>query len=230
MDGRYLAAHPTWHASDANWKASQVVRLLADFGITPESVVDVGCGTGGVLRALAEEWSCPMIGYDISADAISLGAPTLGQSHVRLIVGPAAEITGHYDLLLALDVLEHVGDYLGFMRSLRTRADWFVFHIPLDLSAQTVIRVQRIMNARASLGHLHYFTFETAMATLLDTGYEVASARLLDGFGASSPHPSASKRIANTFRRAGLRLHRELAARIFGGCTLLVLAKAYDRA
>ena len=39
--------------------------------------------------------------------------------------------------LLMDTVLEHLEDYFGFLRKLKTRATYKVFHIPLDLSVQT---------------------------------------------------------------------------------------------
>ena len=46
----------------------------------------------------------------------------------------------HYDVLLVIDVFEHVPDYLGFIEKLRQKADLKVFHIPLDLSVSSIVR------------------------------------------------------------------------------------------
>jgi Transposase DDE domain len=48
-----------------------------------------------------------------------------------------------------------------------------IFQIPLDLSAQTVLRGKVLLRLREELGHIHYFTKDTALQTLKDTGYQI---------------------------------------------------------
>lgn len=47
-----------------------------------------------------------------------------------------------YDVLLILDVSEHVRDPFSFLENSRRHANNFVFHVPLDLGASAIIRVQ----------------------------------------------------------------------------------------
>lgn len=44
-----------------------------------------------------------------------------------------------WDLVLVLDVFEHVDDYLGFLRGLSRIARNIIFHIPLDISVMRVL-------------------------------------------------------------------------------------------
>jgi hypothetical protein len=75
----------------------------------------------------------------------------------------------HFDIVMAIDVFEHVEDYFGFLRKLRGKAEYKIFHIPLELSVQSVLRSSIIIEGRKSVGHIHYFTKETALETLKDT-------------------------------------------------------------
>ena len=109
------------------------------------------------------------------------------------------------------------------MRSLRQKSEYQIFHIPLDLSVQSVLRGEPILTRRHSLGHIHYFTKETALATLIDTGYEV-----LDHFFTPTDIDrvqSWKARIAKVPRQLSASLNPSCAARIFGGFSLLVLAR-----
>ena len=126
-----------------------------------------------------------LVGYDLSAQAIAMVERS---DRVELKVGTPHDVHEHYDLLLSLDVFEHVEDYLGFLRSLQPIADWFVFHIPLDISAQAVVRERPLLAVRSSVGHLHYFTRATALASLQTAGFEIVCDRLL--------HPSRHARKA----------------------------------
>jgi hypothetical protein len=113
------------------------------------------------------EGDIEFFGYDISPQAIALCKSKENATlHFRRC-DFLTEINDSYDLLLLLDVFEHIPDYLGFLSSLCSRAEWFVFHIPLDLNVEAMLRKSRpMMWMRSQYGHLHYFTAETAFATL----------------------------------------------------------------
>lgn len=42
---------------------------------------------------------------------------------------------------MLIDVFEHIEDYMDFLRSINSRAKYFVFHIPLDMYIQGLISV-----------------------------------------------------------------------------------------
>ena len=219
-DGCYASKNPGWHESHAPWKAAQVLSMLGDRNFRPDSIVDIGCGTGGVLEVIAGALNgTRLVGYDPSSQAIGMVARS---DRVDLRVGTQKDVHEHYDLLLSLDVFEHVEDYIGFLRSLRPIADWFIFHIPLDVSAQSVIRERSLLAARATVGHLHYFTRRTALASLETAGFQIICDRLL--FPHDAPNRKVKTRIANIPRGLGRHLRPQLSARILGGSTLLVLA------
>jgi SAM-dependent methyltransferase len=221
-DGTYLARNPGWHEESAEWKALQILSFLADRNLKPESIVDIGCGTGGVLEVIARALpETRVIGYDPSPQAIGMVERS---ERVELRLGGPEAVHEHCDLLLSLDVLEHVEDYIGFLRSLRPLADQFIFHIPLDASAQTVVRESALLAARSTVGHLHYFTRGTALASLETAGFEIACDRLL--LPSDMPGRRRRTQVANISRYLGRRLNSELTARILGGFTLLVLASA----
>lgn len=219
-DGSYLSKNPGWHEDHASWKASQILALLGDRGLSPASIVDIGCGTGGVLDAMAGVLKgTRLVGYDLSPQAIKL----VKRSHsVELRVGTPGDVHDHYDLLLSLDVFEHVEDYIGFLRSLRPLAERFVFHIPLDMSAQSVARERPLLTVRSTVGHLHYFTRGTALASLETAGFEIMFDKLL--FPHNVPGRRVRTRIANIPRGLARQFKPQMSARVLGGSTLLVLA------
>jgi hypothetical protein len=79
------------------------------------------------------------------------------------------------------------------------------------------------MRERQQAGHLHYFTKETALATLRDTGYDV-----VDWFytaGAIANPRSVKARLASWPRRLLSGINQDWVVRVLGGYSLLVLAK-----
>jgi SAM-dependent methyltransferase len=225
-DGTYLARNPTWHAEDAVWKAGKVLGLLRDHDVAPRTVVEIGCGTGDLLVHLADSLgpSVTLTGFDIAPDAYELARrherPNVSFRHADGLREPNADC----DLVLVIDVLEHVEDYLGFARQVAKLGTDKVFHIPLELSVQTVLRGEPLHASRRRYGHLHYFTRETALATIEDAGMSVVAERFT--FSSLEQDPERARRaLARIPRRIGYRLHERLAVRVLGGASLLVLAR-----
>ncbi|MEN9630073.1 MAG: hypothetical protein RJA10_3301 [Pseudomonadota bacterium] len=226
-DGRYAAANPSWHEEDSPWKAARIAAMLKRHALQPATVAEVGCGAGGVLQALSAGWgpSVRCSGFEVSPDAFARcqgkAAPPQLQFHLADLL---ADDQAHFDLLLAIDVFEHVDDYLGFLRRLRGKGRHTVFHIPLDLSAQTVLRGTPLLTARHTVGHLHHFTQQTALATLRDAGYEVLDQRYTAG-ALDLPARHWKAALMKLPRRLLFALAPDLTVRALGGWSLLVLAR-----
>jgi cyclopropane fatty-acyl-phospholipid synthase-like methyltransferase len=224
-DGRYLEQNPGWHEEDSPWKAAYVLRMMAAHGLSPRSVAEVGCGGGMILVELASKLTdARFTGYEISPQAYARCA---GRASDRLTFRfeDLLQTGDRHDLLLTMDVVEHVEDYMGFLRGLRPHAGLHILHIPLDLSVQTVLRASGpLLHARQKVGHLHYFSRETALATLTDCGFEV-----VDWFythpATSTPGRAMRTRVAGWMRRAAARLAPDLSVRVLGGSSILVLCR-----
>lgn len=221
----YARSNPGWHESDAPWKADHVAAILRRNEIDPRTICEIGCGTGDILLTLEKEFeSSHLFGYEIAphAHARAMAKETSRTSfHLENML---ERDDLHFDVVIAADVIEHVENYLDFLIKLRPMADYKVFHIPLDLSAQSVARGWPIMNLRAGVGHIHYFFKQSALAALEDCGYEV-----IDHFYTASrlelPHQSRSSKLMVLPRRLMFKLNPDLAVRVLGGWSMMVLAR-----
>ncbi len=224
-DGTYLDNNPNWHQEDSPWKAGHIANVLRRQGIRPSTICEIGCGAGEIVCSLAREFGdgVKFSGYDISPQAFEICGKKQGKN-VRFFQMNLLDEDIRFDVVLAIDVFEHVEDYFGFLRKLRSKGEYKIFHIPLDLSVQSVLRGSPIMKKRASVGHLHYFTEETALATLRDTGYEVLSHCFTSG-ALELPQRSWKARLMKLPRKLLFSLNPTLAVRLLGGFSLLVLAK-----
>jgi SAM-dependent methyltransferase len=226
-DGIYLSENPDWDRKDAPWKAVLVASILSDNKIEPYTLCEVGCGSGDVLLHLQKALpSVKMIGYDISPQAVQFWEQhTKTGGGIDFQLGNFHEINRiKYDVLLMLDVFEHVCDPFSFLENSRRHATHFVFHIPLDLSASAIVRGYPLINVRKKAGHLHYYTKDLGLAILFDTGYEVLDWRYT-GASLNSPNRSLKTRLAALPRRIAYAVNKEIGVRLLGGETLLVLAK-----
>jgi SAM-dependent methyltransferase len=225
-DGTYLERNPTWHAEESPFKVRQIVRMLKKQNLAPKSVCDVGCGAGHVLAELQQHLpkDCACWGYDVSQTALEM-CSTRGNAnlHFGLRDIRTEEGDAFFDLLLMLDVFEHVEDYIGLVRDVRKKAKYKLFHIPLDLSIQAVARRNGLLRRRDDHAHLHYFTKETALRTLTDVGY-----RLVDYFYTPRCIELGDRliqRVARLPRQVSFAISEDLTVRTLGGYSLLVLAE-----
>lgn len=227
LDATYLAENPDWDRSDAPWKASQVLSMLKENNLVPNSICEVGCGSGDILACI--ERALPdveLTGYDVSPQASNFWAAHESLSAVKFRLGDFHDINKQqYDVLLMLDVFEHVRDPLTFLELSRTHAKYFVFHIPLDLSAVAVARMSPLLAARQKVGHLHHYTKDLALATLSDAGYFIVNWRYT-GAAFNAPYRSFKTRVAAIARLFVYAINRDFGVRLLGGETLLVLAKS----
>ncbi|MDP9112533.1 MAG: class I SAM-dependent methyltransferase [Acidobacteriota bacterium] len=219
-DGSYAAlTGGTWHVEDSVFKAGQVLRMLRRHpNLKLDSICDIGCGAGGVLAELDREihFIARFQGYEVSPQAHALSQRFTSARCEYVLADPFADGL-RFDLALALDVLEHVEDCFSFVRQCASKATWKIYHIPLDVSASTVLRGT---NCWESVGHLHLFTRETALQTIRHAGQEVVD-WFLTPVALQRPHRSAT-RITNVLRRI---LPSSLASRVLGGYSIMILAK-----
>lgn len=225
QDGKYKESNPTWHEHDAPWKARQVQSILADNGVPFGTFCEVGCGTGEILVQLSQAYpDATFTGYDISPHALELATGRQGDRVSFHLDDPLGKPGLTFDVALVADVVEHVEDCFDFVRKVKDLAGTKVFHIPLDLSVQSVLRMWPILNLREGVGHIHYFTKDTALALLTDCGYKIVDWR----YTASRlelPDQARSSRVVAPVRRALHKANPDLAVRVLGGYSLLVLAE-----
>lgn len=224
-DGGYLEKNPQWHADESPFKVNQILKIFDKDSLHPQTICEVGCGAGELLKLLQEKMdnTCHFWGYDISPQALAI-CEKKSNDRLQFRLADISQEEGHFfDLILVLDVVEHLEDYYGFLRGIRSKANLKIFHFPLDLSVQAVARKRGLLVRRELYRHIQYFTKETALETLKDTGYE-----LLDYF--YTPRcielaKQAIQKVAIIPRKLCFALNQDITVRILGGYSLLILAK-----
>jgi len=226
LDGEYIANNPTWGEQDSPWKAEQLVRILEKNRIHASSIAEIGCGVGEILVQLQDRLppGIEFDGFDIAPEAIAR-AKLKERQRLRFHLGDLLASPQTFDVLLVIDVFEHVPDYLGFLEGCQRKAHHKIYHIPLDIHVSSVIR-GALTQGRKHDGHLHYFSAETALASLADTGHRIIDSFYTDGAIALYRFdPTPRRRLANLARRALMSLSTHWAARLVGGFSLLVLTE-----
>ncbi len=209
--------------TDSAWKATQITKILTRNSLRPRRIADIGCGAGGVLSSLLQQLPPPEpigVGFDISAYAIAK-AQLLQRSNLTFVCGDLlTSDEASFDLVTCIDVFEHIEDYMSFLRRLRCKAEFFVFHIPLDMNVNSLLSKWHVKQRR-DVGHLHYFDYMTALCSLEEAGYQV-----LDRFYTSIFYRNARGRMLRAFRHVVKAVGSEdLSVQLLGGASLMVLAR-----
>lgn len=226
-NGRYLEHHPTWHSIDSAWKAEQISKIILANRLQPESIGEIGCGAGVILDELSKKPHFEKVwfrGYDVSPQAIEF-TRRIRNKRIEFVCGGLSALHQCFDILLVIDVFEHIPDYMGFLHSCRRKGKYKIYHIPLDIHVSSLLR-NACMASRYTLGHLHYFTADSAIATLKDTGHKILdSAYTNSAIDLFSHHPSLRRALANIPRWLLSKFSSSVAAKVLGGYSLLVLTK-----
>jgi len=223
-DGSYLdRTGGTWHLEDSPFKAQQIARMLARHPeVQPNSICEIGCGAGGILVELEKllPRHVAFTGYDISPQAYAI-SKAFSSARRSYVLGDAFTDPSFFDMVLVMDVVEHVEDCFSFLRQSKQKGQWKLYHIPLETHVSATLRG---VNAWDSVGHLHLFTIETALKAMARTGHRVVDWVLTDGAFINKKKATRT-RLANLVRLPLARFSAKAVARLIGGYSILILAE-----
>lgn len=163
--GYQLYAHAPDDARDHARQRQYAGWLAAAVGPrVPRAVLDVGCGNGSLLRALAECWpDTDRFGCDLSVDSVRHGREAGLRLWASEASGLPAEIQA--DLVVSVNVIEHTSAPAAFLRSLRDRvAEGGRLALVCPNGAQPDVEL-------LIADHLHSFTREHLDRLLRDSGF-----------------------------------------------------------
>jgi ubiquinone/menaquinone biosynthesis C-methylase UbiE len=223
-NGEYFIKHPTWHSQDSPWKARHILYIMKRNSISPRTICEVGCGVGEILRQLQSSMSpeCEFDGFEISPQAHSQCLKK-ANNKLRFHLGDFFKTKTHFDLILLIDLIEHLEDYYGFLKKIRPRSDYKILHIPLELCVHSMLKPITLQIRYDNAGHLHHFTKETALRSLEHCGYKI-----VDWFYTHTFIDLRKRGLAPLIKpviKAVTRVNEEMASRLFFGNSLMILAR-----
>lgn len=227
IDGTYLNNNPEWGIKDSEWKAKTILELVRKNNLLIRNVTEVGCGAGGILESLSKkmEKNVSFVGYDISPQAIAFAKQKEKENLHFFNEKYGSDNSIHTDLLLVIDVFEHVDDYYTFLENMKKKSDYFIFHIPLDLSCRTILKPHVLLQQRETVGHIHYFSKEMVLWFLKDKGYEILDWHYTKPVVDEEPSNNFKRRIKKSLRNLSFSVNEDTTAKFFGGYSMMILAK-----
>ncbi len=226
LNGEYLNNNPNWFIEDSQWKANQILKIIQRNKLSPKSICEVGCGAGEILRQLQNllDENCYFYGYEISPQAYMICKKKENERLNFYLTDFLCENSNFFDISLSIDVIEHLEDYFTYLRYIKERSEYKIFHIPLEFFALSAIHKNFIINQRVISGHLHFFTKDIIIQTLIELNYDVIDFFYTPGYSLGHNYGLKDK-IINIPRKYLYYLNSDLTIRLLGGYSLMILAK-----
>lgn len=103
---------------DQHWQCDECSRTPLE----GKSALDVGCGAGLLAEPLAR-LGATVTGIDASPDVIAVARAHADAQGLRVAyrTGDVMELKGRFDLITAMEVIEHVADPAAFLKALANR-------------------------------------------------------------------------------------------------------------
>ena len=164
-----------WRALGADSKAGHVADLCMRAGLTPQTVVEIGCGDGALLHALSQRGLARAYdGFELSGRAAEI-ARGRGIPHVRRIEAYDGERVpaddGAYDLAILSHVLEHVPAPAPLLAEAARVATHVAVEVPLEAN-RSARRPAKRAQAR-EIGHIQAFDRRAIGALAAGAGMRV---------------------------------------------------------
>jgi len=224
-DGTYLKNNHTWHQEDSPFKANWIIKIIQKNSLNLSTISEIGCGSGEILKKLSDKLdkSIKFSGYEISPQAFAM-CKQKENENLNFFLKDLLKEDKFFDALLVIDVIEHIEDYFNFLRQVKTKAKYKIFHIPLDLSILNILRVNPIKLKRKEVGHIHFFTKEIILDSLRESGFKIID-YFYTNVSSGLLNQSFKSKLLKFPRKFLYLINKDFTVRVLGGYSLMVLAE-----
>jgi SAM-dependent methyltransferase len=152
-----------WREVGARQKAANIARVCRRIPVT--SVLEIGCGTGAVLRELGSmQFAKHYAATDISAAAVEFAQQSCGVLLSEAYVVPADSLPfpeKSFSVAILSHVIEHLENPVSAVRAAARVADFVVIEVPTERVLSNTIRT-RILGmpfaSAAGAGHVQFWS------------------------------------------------------------------------
>lgn len=230
--GEYLEKNPEWGDDEAEAKFGPVKEMLSRHlpSVAQNGrlkILDIGCGSAGISYKMAADLGKSLDvrvdAYDVSPQACEIAKGKYGdERRLNIRQGTLDDVPEKdYDLITCFDVIEHVYDYEGFLRSLKERASYVLFNVPIEINLLAIFRPNAFKETYLRGGHINFYNHEYFVFLLERLGFTIVDTAYSDAF----KHVFKTKRayLVYPFRILAGLFSRKIAAALLGGYSLMVL-------
>lgn len=211
---------------DVSWKASRIGELLRLQDLQPQSVVEIGGGTGRLVTSVANEFNARSLCLDLSR--ISLEKGKHDGVETPLCQAEAASVPlkdGVFDLCLLVDIIEHVSRPDAVLSEAGRIADLVVLKVPLERNLwRRLLEIVGLFtsdDSKRDVGHLHWWNYSDVEGLLTD--YQVVAHQIICADADRRSRARGPANLVSHLRALSFRIFsQEVFRKVWGG-DLLVL-------
>ena len=139
-----------------------LVRTVSSLEV--KSVLDVGCGSGENLAALATSGGYTLSGVDISEEALKLASHRVPHARLTQLDVQREALPERFDLVMSIQVVEHLIDDMAAFRNIANMAHNYVFISTMQ---------GRMRPSEIAIGHVRNYSAAELRSKLESVGLEV---------------------------------------------------------
>ncbi len=177
----YLQLHKDLHEADVDSKVGAIADILPKDGKI-HSILDVGCGSGKILIQLSQLLSTDKnTGIDISQKVIDVAKSNDSNKTVTWLATDvfSAALSKH-DVVLAVDIVEHVQDEQIFLKRISQLGDLVVIKVPIEVNfVNRIVKslsggiVNPLSDTEVRYGHTHHYSVGGFLSLLAGSNLRV---------------------------------------------------------
>lgn len=225
----YINKNPDLHNSDLQSKVDAIKQAVGSKKQF-DSVIDVACGSGNILLNISSHFrSKKLLGVDISRDIIAIAKSNDSKKKATWLVSDVFDLKpDKYELVLAIDILEHVDNDLAFLKQIKNLGNFIVIKTPIErnfinrfVRIITLGIIDEYRHTKIQYGHIHHYSVKDVLDLIDNAGLKIVNKVYL-------PLPRRSKLFWEIIRIAASPLWRISVSsylRVNGGFLVLLLTR-----
>lgn len=149
-------------------------EIEANFDLAGKSVLDIGCASGALLQSLSRLGTRRLVGIDVADEPLRFGRTRYGLDLRRAELAQAGFAPREFDLILMVDVIEHVTELDAFLcEAARCLADGGAIYISTPDAGGFCAAGDRWWHLSINYEHVHYLSRESLGLLARRHGLEV---------------------------------------------------------
>lgn len=125
----------------------QLLRIVASLDV--KTILDVGCGSGDNLEALARERRYVLTGVDVSEQALAIARRRVPDAELAILDAQREALPRTFDLVTSLQVVEHLLDDVSAIRNMAAMAGRYVLIATMQ---------GRMRQSELAIGHIRNYS------------------------------------------------------------------------
>lgn len=183
----YLKLNKDLHDSESEEKIKNIFSILPK-DLKPKTILDVACGSGKILTAISKEMNPERsVGIDISEKIIEIAKKNNTNYISEWITYDIFDYKDEvFDLLLAVDIVEHVEDDDRFLKKVSELGKNIVIKVPIESNFINKMvtflsggKINPLRDTEKHYGHMHHYSVRDFLELIRNSNLMIMKIRYM---------------------------------------------------